>query len=213
MLALVSLLLSPAAEAAEPPARIESSDPATRAIPVWISAEEAIGSDRGLVWEHFLPWERDKLASAMEYYRRYVAPGLKGDATDPCRYAGPSYADYYVPDPTLADLDKYSEIIFNGIVEGHAQGFYLGSPSTLYRVRVDRVWRGSYAIPDDHIVYLAIGDAAIHVGEGTWLCSRSRRFPDHPERGRRILIFSDREPPWPPIFNPMIEELDRKSVV
>lgn len=147
------------------------------------------------------------LKDAMAYYRKYSAPGLKGDPTDPCRYTDPSYAHYYVPDPTLDDLFKYSEVIFNGTVEGRAQGFYLGHPSTLYRVRVDKVWRGSHAIPIDDIVFVALGDAAIRVGDDTWLCMRSRRFPDHPETGHRILIFSDREPPWPPIFNPMVEEL------
>lgn len=206
MVSVVGAFLSPVVEAIPPPDRIESSKPAIHSAPVWVSAEHAIDDGGALVREFFMPWELEALDRAMATYKALSAQGFMGSTFDPCRDASHGYADYTPPDPALDDLFTHSVVVFNGTVQGLAQGFYLGTPSTLYSVEVDKVWKGRHAIPADNTVFVVLPQATIQLGEDVRLCARTARSPSQPAPGERVLIFSFREPPWAPIFNPMDEE-------
>lgn len=197
-----------AVEEVPPPDRIESTRPEIRSTPVWVSADQAI-DDRGeLVRKLFEPWNVEELDRGMAIYREFITQsGLRGGYSDPCADTNHGYYDYTPPDPTLDQLFTHSVIVFNGTVRGRAQGFYLGSPSTLYTVEVDKVWKGTYAIPADDVVFIALPQATIELAGGLRLCSRTKRSPVQPQPGGRILVFAAREPPWLPIFDTMDEEL------
>lgn len=195
-----------------PPDRIESTRPEIQSAPVWVSVDQAIDERGELVRELFVPWRLETLDRTMARYGELrTQQGFQGSPLDPCKDTNHGHYDYIPPDPTLDQLFTHSEVVFNGTVRGRAQGFYLGAPSTLYSVEVDKVWKGSHAIPADDMVFIALPQATIELAGGVRLCNRTKRSPGQPLPGGRILVFSHSEPPWPPIFNPMDEELFWKT--
>jgi hypothetical protein len=189
-----------------PPDRIESHLP-DRAAPVWVSAERAVDERQQLVAELFAPLEWTLLQQQLTGERSWRRAGLIGSPGDPCRGARGVDAEYYVLNPTLADLVAHSEVAFSGTVRGGRPGFYRGDPRQLYRVEVDHVWIDTGNLQSGDTVYVAFEEAQIRVGDD-WLCVRGPRYPVRPMPGKRILVFSWHAP-WgeQPVFSPMDVEL------
>ena len=189
-----------------PPDRIESGQP-DRPEPVWVSAERAVREGQELDLDLFTPFDRSQLQRRIEIYRQGRQAERVDSSTDPCLGTRGIFADYYVPDPTIEDLVRYSAVVFSGTVQGGKEGIHRGQPSRLYRVRVEQVWKDHGSLQPGGDVFLTFPDAQIRLGED-WLCARSPRFPDRPHPGKRVLVFSHQDPLGAqPIFSPMEVEL------
>ena len=190
-----------------PPDRIESGHP-ERTEPIWVSAERAVRDGQELNLELFTPFDRSQLERRIEVYRQEHQAGRVGSSTDPCLGTRSIFADYHVPEPTIEDLVHYSVIVLSGTVQGGKEGIHRGQPGRLYRVQVEQVWKdqgGNLQSGGD--VFFTFPDAQISLGKD-WLCARSPRFPDRPQPGKRVLLFSHQGPLGAqPIFNPMDVEL------
>lgn len=175
--------------------------------PLWVSEQKVKKGEGGFDWSLFTPLEQQLIATALQNYERMRARGQVGRPEDPCAGMGPTFAHYVVERPSIDELIEHSEAIFSGTVEGGKPGLYGSSPTTVYSIRVEKLWKGDGAATPGDIAYLAHPDTAIAVGDA-WLCGRSIRHPDRPLANRRVLVFSHKAPGSKyPIYDPIDEEL------
>lgn len=184
----------PAGQSALPPDTIRAGDaPDDRLL--WIAADRAGGAakvDRQLLSGLLPEFDLDQLDRQLHSYKGKRRRGRVGPPTDPCAHAGLDQADYFVPHPSIEDLAVHSQAVFSGTVLAGRQGLLRGSPSTLFAVRVEKVWRFDGRVRPGEIVFVGFSFAEIQVDDA-WLCSRGLRYPAIPLPGRKLLAFSFRK--------------------
>jgi hypothetical protein len=160
----------------------------SEALPVWVSAEEAIDAEGNLVaskvGEHSVLMLRD--LNTMRQRRGSDRAAL---STDGCAgYLALPTPEHYRRNATFRDLTTEASAVLNGRVVARDEGFFRGIPASLVRISVSTVFRQSpdFTTPSQD-VYLIYPYANLRVN-GSMHCTRAR-LPFEPMAGDRVLIF------------------------
>jgi hypothetical protein len=129
---------------------------------------------------------------------------LNGNAE--CRRFSGRTPDNFFPTDSVEALERHARLVVAGEVTAGTQGFFGGTPGTLFAIRVTDDIKSERDDTRDGFVYLFMEDARISTPKGL-ICARS--FAKLPlVRGAKVLFFSN----YPPFDSAgMIHQIDPKS--
>ena len=177
MIAMIFALTASAA-AYEIPLVIHAASPAIT-IPLWVSSRAAFDLDGRLRADQFA-----------ENSRRFINQNIAANSSGSCSvFVSAPPMEQFKPKNSLDALVANSLAIIAGEVIDTDTGFYLGTPGTLYAVRVTDVPKslGRIAHADPLLVF--VPEATIRTPKGT-ICSRTFTSVPAPAIADSILIFS-----------------------
>ena len=180
--AVLALSCAAAAHAtdAAAPSRFESRNP-HRAAPIWIAAEEAIGSDGTLRPGAVAPAEAMELERVLQQHERSAA------SPDDCHVTFASKLDDGPGNEVVqswAHLREHAErgVVISGVVVSSRVGLYAGLPSTLLTVEPSKSNR---ELP--YQVFLVYPRGLVRIG-GKGVCTNDPGYAGLPQSGDRILF-------------------------
>ena len=158
-------------------------------LPLWVSAEEAApGSD--LRWALLPDLAQGPIRKQLEEARRLRLSGRQATDSDPCilysilPHLSPRKAR---PPESTEALAKSRALMLLGRVTDAEQGFYRGSPATVFEVAVERYLKLPKGANAPSHVYFVYRWAAIALGED-YLCVRAKRGEARPHLGSSVLL-------------------------
>lgn len=142
-------------------------------LPFWLAANEAIDSE-GKVTDELSDVNKGVLESIL----RDHVPGRCIEVTE-------SYDNYpWLKGDTLAEVIATSDLVLSGTVTASAPGFQLAEPGQLFRLELDRAYKGSANL-DYYFFFVPIGRFKAGPYE---ICKTDVRFPGAPTVGDRVVL-------------------------
>lgn len=199
LLAAISLAIpvaSPASPPTTPPGRLYSHlPPSEHPDPIWVSAQELLGSKGQLNWQALGNHAADKWRRNEAYLNRRsdIDAGVRDVPEDACSVSEVSSWPIPVrpPDDGLLALLRGARTAVVGTVVEKTPGFLLGSPATVLTVKIDESWRLPSSVSTHLLV--AYPEARFAVG-GRVICGKHQKGAAAPEPGQTLVILGQTPP-------------------
>jgi len=151
----------------------------TLTTPLWVSSRAAFDKDGRLRADQFT-----------EINRRLINQNIAANSDGECTvFMGAPPTEQYTPKNSLDALVANSLAIVSGEVVGADTGFYLGTPGTLYTVRVADIAKSFGRVGHANPLLLFVPEATIRTAKGS-ICSRAFNSVPAPTIGDTVLVFS-----------------------
>lgn len=174
--------------------------------PVWVSAEAATTPDGQINWDLLGESAHQNYLGVLRMTPPLLAkppgdqsapqydPNSSGLRPD-CVYYGASYYDSpgHPSDRTLDDVFRNARTIARGRIVALTPGFYLGEPSTLLTVEIERTFRAPAERFQSDVLHVIYPYARFSIG-GVSFCKGDTEFPYRPQVGDRSLVMPFRMP-------------------